>query len=1424
MTSFPNLAGAGAASWIDVGVATFSPASAWGQGTYSVTDTTTIVPSGGSISLSSTRPTVLWITVFIPRDQVTPGASTATITLTPSGGSAILIPISLYIYNFKLKSTPAFATYLMSLPTVTVYQLDQMDAWKKVFLQHRMSPVAGDWPNGLSPNVGWDCTKKTLVDADPATSTESCIWANGCTMRRYIQGKGTTWRGTTYADWIDDGFPIYNPVRTDNSRPNICGISCGGDGWRCSQQYEDEWGRYLLALSNFLESTNVTRQGSTPHIKGFWYTQNEPQNDAQYQISAYLCSMSRKYAPKLSIMLTREAQPAIAERPEYNNCSYDIWTAHTWRYTAAYTRHRQYIYGEVSWFYSLDTDNVCASPGVCGPSFSPAISKTGSNGAEDPVATNDGPHYRVIPWVAWANRITGWGYYKDSIFWDTSAPAPAPSRPRISAALLREGFEDYEYLYIANGDKHPRVHTKELIDDTAMSIGYAVGVWERDPSVIHAVRDALGRKIEGSRPDYPYTQTTPNRAPSNYYINFQDTSAGPVSDFSFGGVTWQAIGWDAYNVSKGYGWNSMYMGLPNTIQTGNPILRCVNTGLGNRLEQDICYDDYNAPDEFHYALSPGIYNVSVAVGWPTRCRGDREYISVNNVVLRDFNCGTACCSGVREYCGHVTVHAGANGAGIIMTMGSKLGYTILNYMRIEYVNSGSGSISASSSSSSLAATTTAAFNEATTSANANYVSTSTAASAAQQSAAVSSSTSAAAASTAASFTTSTTNAARSSTTAAAVTTSNNAASTTSNNAATTTSRNTATTTSSLYSTTSTAAQRSTSTSVAAVTSTTAVVATSTSNNAAVVTSTNANSAATTTSAAAAARSTSTSAAAVAVTSTNQLATLTSANAAATANAVASTTSNNAVSTTTTSNVASTTSQRSTTTTAAAATSTNSATTSSSNTATTTSAATTANNARDTTSINALTTSASASTTTAVSATTSTNNVATTSTNNVATTTSAANQVATASASRSTSTTAAAGVAASTSANLASTTSSAMMTSTSARSTSTTNAVFVSTSSSSHRATTTAAAAAATTTSTSSTTTTTTGGSSLSPLLSGTVIGSSGSHANSGNTIFKAYDSNLATYYDAATASASWAGLNLGSSATIKQIQYAARNGYAGRMQGGTFQASNSESFRPANRVVTLFTIPSNSKVPVGSFATQTITISGSYQFVRYYGPNGGYCNVAEIAFRGIRSTTTSVATTMSNPSINRRSISSNSTIVPDFDTDAYAASVALALGVDPSTVYSIAELIQDVRRAVQFRVITTITSEGVFNSTVLTDQLIVAVSDPSVQTFLSSSGVQQIGTPEEVEAPNPAPATGEVATLTPDQAAPHLDDGTDDGNPLNTAAGDDTSSPYGPLTLASLIGIVVGGAVAVIIVVVVVIVVVKKRKSSSSKSINMSIF
>lgn len=121
------------------------------------------------------------------------------------------------------------------------------------------------------------------------------------------------------------------------------------------------------------------------------------------------------------------------------------------------------------------------------------------------------------------NRITGWGYYKDEIFWDqTWAAVPNPARPRISAALLREGLEDYEYLYMANGNSgYPAVYTSLPVDDTAMSLGFCFYSWNTDPNAFHAIRNELGRKIEGTRSDFPYL-VQPNVRPfGNYYIDFK---------------------------------------------------------------------------------------------------------------------------------------------------------------------------------------------------------------------------------------------------------------------------------------------------------------------------------------------------------------------------------------------------------------------------------------------------------------------------------------------------------------------------------------------------------------------------------------------------------------------------------------------------------------------------------------------------------------------------------------------------------------------------------------------------------------------------------------------------------------------------------------------------------------------------------------
>jgi regulation of enolase protein 1 (concanavalin A-like superfamily) len=150
-------------------------------------------------------------------------------------------------------------------------------------------------------------------------------------------------------------------------------------------------------------------------------------------------------------------------------------------------------------------------------------------------------------------------------------------------------------------------------------------------------------------------------------------------------------------------------------------------------------------------------------------------------------------------------------------------------------------------------------------------------------------------------------------------------------------------------------------------------------------------------------------------------------------------------------------------------------------------------------------------------------------------------------------------------------------------------------------------------------------------LTGTIIGTPGSY-DGVSTIAKVFDNNLTTFFDAATAgtagSPNWVGLALSASDKIATITYAPRVGFESRMVGGYFQASNSSTFATGD--VTLATITTT---PADGYTTLTLTGSGSYTFVRYVSPAGGYGNIAELKFTGttgvVPTVTTAPAATIS---------------------------------------------------------------------------------------------------------------------------------------------------------------------------------------------------
>jgi hypothetical protein len=131
-------------------------------------------------------------------------------------------------------------------------------------------------------------------------------------------------------------------------------------------------------------------------------------------------------------------------------------------------------------------------------------------------------------------------------------------------------------------------------------------------------------------------------------------------------------------------------------------------------------------------------------------------------------------------------------------------------------------------------------------------------------------------------------------------------------------------------------------------------------------------------------------------------------------------------------------------------------------------------------------------------------------------------------------------------------------------------------------------------------------------LTGTVIGTAGSYdGKSTDAAAAAFDNNLNTFFDAPTANGNWVGLNLGSTYTITSIKFAPRVGFESRMVGGIIEASNDPTF--GTGVTVLYTI---NLAPPDGLTTQSVSLAGTYRYVRYLAPAGSYGNSAELQVFG----------------------------------------------------------------------------------------------------------------------------------------------------------------------------------------------------------------
>lgn len=597
------------------------------------------VASGTTFSLSEGHGVPIWLTVYIPKDAA-PGVHPGELLIS-TNSSKVAVPIELYVFDFALPDEIHFATQLNVSISSLMGNSDE-DAVKTMLFEHRMTPKSVTWPSGFNWGITWENSNA------PATCEqfydepdEGARYSIGALALKYILGEG----------WNDIGFPnamLFQFVDNNTPRPSsFCGVS-RGDHYG-SDLYNDEWRMWLSALDDYLVSNGLSD-------KAYYYVQNEPQNADDEALAAYLCRLTKAAAPHLRIAVSEEPKASIAE-DEGAACGYDIWIAHVRAYEQNYAWQRQAEYGEQVWFYSLDHDPA--------PYFNPTA------------IDNQGMHQRIIPWAAWSHRITGWAYYDAGRYFDSDGT------PGVRAELLREGFEDYEYLWLANGGAHPMVNTSAVVDATVKSVAPSMVSWTKDADALMTVRHQLGLFIEGSVAELPVLQVASSRPAGNYYINFQDPGGEPsAAPLVVDDKEYIKIGWNQYDAALGYGWAGEYMGT-DILMTG-----FASAAGFNEVQRSYIYDDYGRDNLFEFDLAPGTYNISVGVGMAGRAYdGQPHNLSIEGEKVIDDEPTTADQTLLERtvtmeiFDGSLSMVAGGRSAAI-----DDYSYTFVSYLEIELVS------------------------------------------------------------------------------------------------------------------------------------------------------------------------------------------------------------------------------------------------------------------------------------------------------------------------------------------------------------------------------------------------------------------------------------------------------------------------------------------------------------------------------------------------------------------------------------------------------------------------------------------------------------------------------------------------------------------------------------------------------------------
>lgn len=630
------------------------------------------IENNTSIDLKAEINTAIWFSVSTT-DKTPKGDHKATITV----GNAT-VEVKLHVFNFAVPEEIHVKSQMNLNHQVILSKYgvtgtgenywNYVDKIKQIFIDHRLTPKNPLWSGGLTsggaPYIDYDCNS-TFKDNDG-------IWGFEHPANKYLKGDGFN-NGVGFPSFMAMTFKN-NDASADQRPDKFCDISRSASDWvgaAATTSYNKKWFQYVKAIQDYLSKLGYLD-------KAYYYFANEPQDQTDYDAVAWYSQELKKAAPSLKLMVSEGAKPEIYNNAKYKGAKIDIWLPVLNQYDPEIAHERLSKNNEETWIYFLH--------GTRPPYFNPIT------------LDHPGIESKLTGWFIWKYRIRGIAYYAMNDWSKNPWTDPMtdghngdlfmfypPSEknenisygannhrfvPSIRFELMRDGLEDYEYLYTLNNNKQPEVYKTNNADNQADKIISSLTSYNRDSEYMYNLRRFIGLKIGGE------ISAIPDIAPSNlherskgkpgkYYINFQDPNGEPKANpLIIENKEYTKIGWNNYDDKLGYGW----------FGDMSHVMYKYLSDAPNVLQGSILYDDWGREKVFEFDLPNGTYNVTVSAGWQGKTY-KRNKIEIEGISFINDEATSPYIKRTKK----VTVADYK----LTMNMGIFDEYTMLNYIDIE---------------------------------------------------------------------------------------------------------------------------------------------------------------------------------------------------------------------------------------------------------------------------------------------------------------------------------------------------------------------------------------------------------------------------------------------------------------------------------------------------------------------------------------------------------------------------------------------------------------------------------------------------------------------------------------------------------------------------------------------------------------------